>query len=52
MFIYRDEVYNDKTEDKGIAEVLITKNRQGGIGKVRLGFEGKHIKFTNFINYH
>lgn len=52
MFIYRDEVYNDKTEDKGVAEVLITKNRQGGIGKVRLGFEGRHMKFTNFINCH
>lgn len=51
MLLYRDEVYNDKTEHKGVAEVLITKNRQGEVGTVRLGFEGEYSRFTNFINH-
>lgn len=49
MFLYRDEVYNEKSDAKGIAEIIIAKNRQGQIGTVRLGFEGKYSRFTNNI---
>ena len=49
MFLYRDEVYNKKSKDKGIAEVIIAKNRQGQVGTVRLGFEGKYSRFNNYL---
>lgn len=49
MFIYRDEVYNEDTPDKGVAEVIIGKQRNGAIGKVRLTFTGKYTRFDNFI---
>lgn len=48
MFLYRDEVYNDKSKDKGVAEVIIAKNRQGQVGTIRLGFEGRYSRFTNY----
>ena len=46
-FIYRDEVYNDNSPDKGIAEVIIAKQRNGPIGKVRLAFLGQYTRFEN-----
>lgn len=49
MFIYRDEVYNEYTDDKGIAEVIIRKQRNGTIGTVRLTFTGKFTRFDNYI---
>ncbi|GAA0397168.1 replicative DNA helicase [Cocleimonas flava] len=49
MFIYRDEVYDENTPDKGMAEVIIGKQRQGAIGKVRLTFTGKYTRFDNFM---
>lgn len=52
LFVYRDEVYNENSEHKGIAEVIIGKNRHGEIGTVRLGFEGQHSRFSNFINHY
>ncbi len=52
MFIYRDEVYNDSSPDKGIAEVIIAKQRNGPIGKVRLTFLGKYTRFENFASAH
>jgi len=49
VFIYRDEVYNEDSPDKGKAEIIIGKQRNGPIGTVRLTFLGKYTKFENFI---
>jgi replicative DNA helicase len=46
-FIYRDEVYNEDSPDKGVAEVIIGKHRNGPIGTVRLSFVGKYTRFEN-----
>ena len=46
-FIYRDEVYNEDSPDKGIAEIIIGKQRNGPIGKVRLAFLGQYTRFEN-----
>jgi replicative DNA helicase len=48
IFIYRDEVYNEDSPDKGIAEIIIGKQRNGPIGTVKLTFLGKHTKFENY----
>jgi replicative DNA helicase len=48
IFIYRDEVYNENTPDKGVAEIIIAKQRNGPIGKVRLTFMGQFTCFENF----
>ncbi len=47
-FIYRDEVYNEDSPDKGTAEIIIAKQRNGPIGTVRLTFLGQYTKFENF----
>ncbi len=47
LFIYRDEVYNQDSEDKGIAEIIIGKQRNGPIGTLRLSFIGNLTKFEN-----
>lgn len=48
LFIYRDEVYNPDTPDKGSAEIIIGKQRNGPIGSVRLTFIGQYTRFENF----
>lgn len=48
FFIYRDEVYNPDSQDKGTAEIIIGKQRNGPIGVVRLTFLGQYTKFDNF----
>lgn len=47
LFIYRDEVYNPESNDKGTAEILIRKQRNGPIGMVRLAFLGQYTRFEN-----
>jgi replicative DNA helicase len=47
MFIYRDEVYNEDSPDKGTAEIIIGKQRNGPIGSCRLAFIGQFTRFEN-----
>jgi replicative DNA helicase len=47
MFIYRDEVYNEESPDKGVAEIIIGKQRNGPIGTARLAFQGEFTRFEN-----
>ena len=48
LFVYRDEVYNENSVDKGTAEIIVGKQRNGPIGTVRLKFTGEHVRFSNF----
>mgnify|MGYP005992809829 FL=1 len=50
MFIYRDEVYNPETPDKGMAEIILAKQRNGPVGRVKLTFLGEFTKFENYAN--
>jgi replicative DNA helicase len=47
VFIYRDEVYNPESQDKGTAEIIIGKQRNGPIGTIRLTFLGEYTRFEN-----
>jgi len=48
VFIYRDEVYyKEESEDKGIAEIIIAKQRNGPIGSVRMAFLNEYTRFEN-----
>lgn len=48
MFVYRDEHYNKETTEKGVAEIIIGKHRNGPTGTVRLAFQGMYTRFQNF----
>jgi replicative DNA helicase len=48
LFIYRDEVYDEESKDKGKAEIIIGKQRNGPIGKVDLAFLGRYARFEDF----
>lgn len=50
LFIYRDEVYNPDTPDKGISEIIIGKQRNGPIGTVRMTFLGEYTRFENYAS--
>jgi len=50
VFIYRDEVYHEDTAEKGLAEILIRKHRNGPIGEFRLTFLGQYTRFENHAN--
>lgn len=50
IFIYRDEVYNEKSVQKGIAELIVGKQRNGSIGTVRVKFEGEYNRFTDLAS--
>ncbi|HBD1844133.1 TPA: replicative DNA helicase [Salmonella enterica] len=53
LFIYRDEVYHTDTQDSGIAELIISKQRQGPTGTVRVQFDGRFTKFSDLRDdYH
>lgn len=52
MFIYRDEVYNQDTEKKNIAEIILAKNRAGSTGSVDLIWLGDYLKFGNIDKFH
>jgi replicative DNA helicase len=50
VFIYRDEVYNKESPDKGIAEIIIGKQRNGPIGTVKTAFLGQYTRFDNLAD--
>ncbi len=48
LFIYRDELYNPESPDRGTAEIMVAKHRNGPIGVVKLAFVERYARFTNY----
>ena len=49
MFIYRDEYYNEDTEDRNVAEIIIGKQRNGPTGTVKLRYDGMYTRFSSLV---
>ncbi len=52
MFLYRDEYYNKESEDRGTAECIIAKQRNGPVGTVKMAWIGAHSKFADLDVVH
>jgi replicative DNA helicase len=52
MFLYRDEYYNEQSEDQGLAEVILAKHRNGPIGTEKLAFLKRYAKFSDLAPNH
>jgi len=52
MFLYRDEYYNDQSEDQGLAEVILAKHRNGPVGTEKLAFLKRYAKFADLAARH
>jgi replicative DNA helicase len=50
LFIYRDELYNQDTADRGLAEIIVAKQRNGPVGNLKLSFQGQFTRFDNFMD--
>ncbi len=50
MFLFREEYYDPETENKGLAEVIIAKHRNGGLDTIKLTFLGEYLKFANYVS--
>jgi replicative DNA helicase len=50
LFLYRDEVYNPDSQDKGSAEIIIGKQRNGPTGEIRLAFIDRYTRFENYTS--
>lgn len=50
VFIYRDEYYNPESVDRGVAELILAKNRDGATGTIKLLFEPQYSRFRNLVN--
>jgi replicative DNA helicase len=49
MFTYRDEIYNPDSPDKGMAELIISKHRNGSTGTIRMTFLGEFTRFEIYV---
>jgi replicative DNA helicase len=52
MFLYRDEYYNEQSEEQGLAEIILAKHRNGPIGTEKLAFLKRFAKFADLAPQH